>query len=156
MIYFVKPKLLFFTLCLFLSSFSFLSAQSNETIDTFLDQDKADKATSIWLVLFADGQLSEDAQPADALELFSDPRSRVSTHNPEESITFGEFAYIAMETLDLPGGMMYAMFPSPRYAAREFLHRGWIPGKPKTHSELTPWEVTTSLSEILAWKEAAK
>ncbi|MCK5735271.1 MAG: hypothetical protein KAH21_02290, partial [Spirochaetaceae bacterium] len=117
---------------------------------------KADTATTIWLVLFADGQLTGDAQPGDALQAFSDPRGRVSTQNPEEPITFGDYAYIAMETFNLPGGMMYAMFPSPRYAAREFLHRGWMPGKPKTQSELTPWEVTTSISEVLAWKEMRK
>jgi len=131
-----------------------LSAQSNETLDTFLDQSKADTATTIWLVLLADGRIPADAQPGDALAAFTDPRGKLTDLKAREPISFGEFAYIAMEILDLPGGMMYSMIPSPRYAAREFLYRGWIPGKPKTATELTPWEVTTSLSEILAWKEA--
>ena len=131
-----------------------LSAQSNETLDTYLDQAKADTATTIWLVLLAADQLPGNAQPSDAMAAYSDPRGKLTGLNAQDPIRFGEFAYIAMEALDLPGGMMYAMIPSPRYAAREFLYRGWIPGRPKTAAELTPWEVTTSLSEILSWKEA--
>ena len=148
-------KILIFLFIECLSLFS-LSAQSNEILDTFLDQPKADTATTVWLIMLAGNQLPSDATPAEAMAAFTDPRGRLKNLKPEDPVRFGNFAYIAMETLDLPGGMMYAMIPSPRYAAREFLYRDWIPGKPKTAAELTPWEVTTSLSEILAWKEGEK
>ncbi len=135
-----------------------LSAQSNDVLDTFLDQPEADLGTSIWLVLLSEGQIPADSDVNDALDYFSATKAagKFSDLSADRPIEFKDFAYIAMESMDLPGGMMYAIISSPRYAAREFLFRDWMPGRPKPGALLTPWEVTTSLSEIIAWKEARK
>lgn len=135
-----------------------LFAQSNEIIDTYLDQPQADLTTSIWLVLLSENLIPEDADTADAMAFFkaSEFSRKIPVDEPDRPIEFGEFAYIAMEAMDLPGGMMYAIFPTPRYASREFLYRRWMPGRPKQGAYLTPWEVTSSLSELIAWKEAQK
>ncbi len=151
-------SVLFITLLSLSGPLVLLSAQSNVVLDEFLNQQNADLETSLWLLYLSDKKIPSESLPDDALDLFiqAEYSKKIFNTDPQRPITFGEFAYIAMETLDLPGGMMYTMFPSPRYAAREFLYRGWIPGKPKTDSTLTPWEVTTSLSELLSWKESEK
>lgn len=151
-------SLLFISLLSLSGPLVILPAQSNEVLDKFLNQQNADLETSIWLLYLSDKKIPTESLPVEAFNLFiqSEYSKKISDTDPQRPISFGEFAFIAMETLDLPGGMMYAMFPSPRYAAREFLYRGWIPGKPKTNRTLTPWEVTTSLSEILSWKESEK
>jgi hypothetical protein len=150
-------KISFVLLLLFFSVIS-LSAQSNEVLDTFLDQTEADLGTSIWLVLLSEGQIPADSNISDALDYFSGTKAagKISDLSADRPIEFKEFAYVAMEIMDLPGGMMYAIVPSPRYAAREFQYRGWMPGRVKSGAVLSPWEVTTSLSEIIAWKEARK
>jgi len=136
----------------------FLGAQSNEVLDTFLDRPEADLATSVWLVLLAGEQIPPDADIVDAMDHFKETPTadKIADLAANRPIEYAEFAYIAMEVMDLPAGMMYAIFPSPRYAAREFQYRGWMPGRPKPGAPLTPWEVTTSLSEVITWKEASK
>ncbi len=103
-----------------------LSAQSNEVLDTFLDQSEADLGTSIWLVLLSEGQIPADSDISDALDYFSatEAAGKFLDLSADRPIEFKEFAYVAMEVMALPGGMMYAIIPSPRYAAREFQYRG--------------------------------
>jgi hypothetical protein len=151
-------KLKWFFCLLLILPIGVLTAQSNEVLDTFLDQSEADLGTSIWLVLLSEGQIPADSDVNDALDYFSGTKAagKITDLSADRPIEFKEFAYVAMEVMDLPGGMMYAIIPSPRYAAREFQYRGWMPGRPKSGAVLSPWEVTTSLSEIIAWKEARK
>lgn len=152
----MMSKTILISLVLSLIQIGSITAQSNDVIDTFLDQNKADLATSIWFVFMAENLIPDDADAADAMDYFLDTdfSEKISAIEPDRPIEFGEFAYIAMEAMDLPGGMMYAAFPSPRYASREFLYRNWMPGRPKQNSTLSPWEVTSSISELIAWKEA--
>ena len=137
-----------------------LSAQSNDILDDFLSRPEADLATTAWLVYLASGELPADATPDDALALLRSSRVAVKLADANMNIdgarsaTFGEFAYLAMETFDQRGGLFYTVFPGPRYAAREFSYRRWVPGRPMPDRPAIPWEVTTGISEILSWKEA--
>ena len=133
-----------------------LAAQSNDILDRFLDAEEASLAGTAWLVYLASGALEPDAEPADAIDRLSvSPRAaKFGTMEPGRPVTYGEFAYLAMEELELPGGLMYRLIPGPRYASRELTWRRWMPGEHKSGQTLTPWEVTTSLAEMLAWKEA--
>ncbi|MBI9097191.1 MAG: hypothetical protein JEY91_01875 [Spirochaetaceae bacterium] len=132
-----------------------LFSQSNEELDRFLNQPTADLASAVWLVYLSSGTLPYEATPEEAMDYLmeSDNRSRFAGKSGDTPITYREFALIAMDEHDLPGGLMYRIFRSPRYAAKEMTYRRWMPGKPKGGTELTPWDVTTSLSQILSWKE---
>ena len=132
-----------------------LWGQSNEVLDKFLSQDRADLETSLWLILLASENLPSDASPQDVYPVLSSYSStaHLDMSGLNNTVSFGEFAYAAMDIMNLPGGLLYTIFPSRRYAAKEFKFRGWIPGDPYPGEELTPWEVTTAISEILAWKE---
>jgi len=77
----------------------------------------------------------------------------ISGKNADSPISFKEFSIIAMTENELPGGLMYTILKNPRYASREMIHKKWMPGKPKPGTILTPWDVTTSISQILTWKE---
>ena len=154
-----KPLLFVAVLFLFFGADA-LSAQSNDILDGFLNQSEADLATTAWLVYLASGELDADATPADAMVLLKSSNAAEKladesmTVDGTRSVTFGEFAYLAMEAFDQKGGLFYAMFPGPRYAAREFAYRRWIPGRPMPDRPATPWEVSTGISEMIAWREA--
>jgi hypothetical protein len=133
-----------------------LFSQSNEELDRFLSQDKADLATSAWLIYLSAEILPYDATPADAMEylMASENGSIFQDENSEALISYSEFAYLIMSIHKLPGGLFYNIFHSPRYAAKEMSYRRWMPGDPKPGALLTPWDVTTSISQVLNWKEA--
>lgn len=149
----MKTKLL--TILLITIPIISLFAQSNEELDRFLSQQKADVSTSVWLLYLSSGVLSYEATPEEAMTylLNSDQGKYFTAKSAESPISFKEFAVIAMDENELPGGLMYKLFKSPRYAAKEMSFRRWMPGNPKPGSDLTPWDVTTSISQILAWKE---
>ena len=132
-----------------------LFAQSNEELDRFLSQQKADVSTSVWLVYLSTGTLPYEATPDDAMEhlMNSDQGKYFTDKDAESPISFKEFSLIAMNENELPGGVLYNIFKNPRYAAREMTYKKWMPGKPKPGTILTPWDITTSISQILTWKE---
>ncbi len=129
--------------------------QSNDELDRFFNQEKADLVTSAWLIYLSAGSLPNDADLQEAFDLLnnSEQAKRFTDKQENSFITFGEFACLLMDVHNLPGGLLYRIFKSPRYAAREMIHKRWIPGDPNPHTELTPWEVTTTISNILTWKE---
>jgi hypothetical protein len=48
---------------------------------------------------------------------------------PAGEATFGGLSFLVMKAFDLPGGIMYRVFPGPRYAYRELQYRGIIQGR---------------------------
>jgi hypothetical protein len=47
----------------------------------------------------------------------------------EGGITMGGFSLLLMRAFDIPGGLMYRLFPRGRYAFREMSGRGFIEGR---------------------------
>lgn len=150
----MKTKLI--TILLILTSIILLFSQSNEELDRFLSQQKADVSTSVWLIYLSTETLPYDATPEDAMNyLMSSEQGKYFIEKSAQSrISYKEFALIAMIENELPGGLMYKIFKNPRYAAREMFYKRWMPGDIKPDSEITPWDVTTAISQILTWKEA--
>ncbi len=152
-----KKSILLIAIIFFIPLMSAFS-QSNEELDRFLGQDKADLATTVWLVYLSAELLPQDATPQDAIDKLnnSEQGKRFKNLQSTRPIKYKEFAYLVMEAHKLPGGLFYSIFRAPRYAARELPYRRWMPGDPNPGSELTPWDVTTSISEILVWKESQR
>ncbi|MBB6479736.1 hypothetical protein [Spirochaeta isovalerica] len=132
-----------------------LTAQSNETLDNYLNREKADFATTILLIYQAAGVLGDEATGQIAMEYLGETPigKRYIEQDGDAPIEYRQYAHIVMDAMDLPGGLLYSITWLPRYAARELTYRRWMPGKPLPGAELTPWEVMTSLSQILAWTE---
>jgi hypothetical protein len=45
---------------------------------------------------------------------------------PEGEPTIGGLSFLVMRAFDLPGGLLYRLFPGPRYACRELAYRGLL------------------------------
>jgi len=128
-----------------------ISAQSNEVMDMFLSQNEADLGTSAYLVLAAMNVIDESSTVEETLSWMeqSGEYGKISNMDAGRSISYGEFSYIVMETLGQKGGLMYRIFPGPRYAAREVAYRKWIIGKSIPGRSLKPFEVINALITIL-------
>src|SRR6056297_2053103 len=97
-------------------SVSFLAAQSNELVDELLEQEVARYGHSVYMVLTAIGELPEDASPERATEVLQTRKWGFEASSPNRPITLGEYSYLLMKALDMEGGIMYSLFPGPRYA----------------------------------------
>jgi hypothetical protein len=121
-----------FCIGLFLVLFFFcpnsLFAQNAVDMDALLDTRELTYAQAAQFVLpaagVAAGRLSE-------IEAFRTVESRgwiPENAKAPESINAGSLSLLIMKSFDLKGGLMYTLFPSPRYAYRELQYRTFIQG----------------------------
>jgi len=47
---------------------------------------------------------------------------------PDEGITLGKLSFLIMRAFEIRGGLMYVIFPGPRYAFRTMVSRSFIQG----------------------------
>ena len=58
-----------------------------------------------------------------------------------------------MKAFNLGGGLMYTLFPGPRYAYRELTFLNLLSSKGGPYREVSGLEVVNTLSRVLNWKE---
>ena len=138
---------------LFFLSISHLCAQSNETLDRFLAQERAVFGYSAYMVLTAAGELPEEASPQEAAAAVSRIGWSDKVSASETPISLGEYSYLLMKAFDIRGGLMYTLFPGPRYAARELKYLQIIPGKPAPGRSISGTDAVQILGRVLEWKE---
>jgi hypothetical protein len=103
------------------------AAQSNETIDQILSQEEATVGSAAYVALTAGGLVSDDASPGDAVAAAVEKGWLAPEVSASDTAGFGQFAYLLMQAFEVKGGLMYRIFPGPRYATREFTYYGWSP-----------------------------
>ncbi|MEM5948741.1 hypothetical protein WKV44_09320 [Spirochaetia bacterium 38H-sp] len=136
---------------LFISSIAV--AQSNEVIDKILNQKAITCGYAAYLILNAGGIISEDTSPDSAWERWLNMGYVKSNKKAQDPISLGEFSFLITKTFDIPGGMMYSLFPSPRYAARELAYLGYIAENPGPYRNLSGKEAISILGRILRGQE---
>jgi hypothetical protein len=75
-----------------------------------------------------------------------------ASRGAQDPVTLGEISFLIMKTLGLPGGLMYMIFPGPRYAARELAYLGFIPGNTHPSRAISGQEVMHILGQALEKK----
>ncbi|MDR1932650.1 MAG: hypothetical protein LBQ57_07515 [Spirochaetales bacterium] len=118
-----------FMLAVFCTSIGLLHAQTAEQMDAILDTSEVTYAMAAFVVLPAAGLLSEDSTP-DAAFTEALARSYLPA-NAEAAgiIRLGELSFLIMRAFDMKSGLLYALFPGPRYAYREMAYRKLIQGR---------------------------
>lgn len=69
----------------------------------------------------------------------------------DEEITTAQFAFLLAEALPIPGGLMYRIFPSPRYALRDLRFYDILPAELAAQEELDGRTALGLLSRARAW-----
>jgi hypothetical protein len=120
----------FFTLLLLLATLSPLPAQDAATaslageMDAVLNSNAVTWAEAARFVMPAAGMQAEDVASA-----FEAARARgwlPKNAAPDTLANFGGLSFLMMKAFDIPGGLMYRLFPGPHYAYRELVYRGVI------------------------------
>ena len=131
-------------------------AQSNERVDALLAQQQTKVDIAAYIVLAAGGQVAEDAAPADAYALAQQNKWIPASLGEVDPIRLDVFCDLVMRSLGLKGGLMYSLFPGPRYAYREFVAKGIVDGNGGPLRLLPGDEALTILRQAMDLKGGAK
>jgi hypothetical protein len=103
------------------------AAQSNDTIDAVLAEETASLGSAAYVALVAGDLVDDDSTPQKAVEVAVAAGWLDADADPSAPAGFGQFAYLLMQVFEVNGGLLYRIFPGPRYATREFTYQGWSP-----------------------------
>ena len=123
----IIPRFSSAVLLIFLMLPGFLPAQTAAELEAVLQTPALSCAQAAWFVLSAS---AENDAPAAAEAAFTQAASQgwLKNAQADDPITLGKLSFLIMRAFDLKGGMMYALFPSPRYAYRSMISRSFIQG----------------------------
>lgn len=152
-------------------------AQSNEVIDAILAEDAITYGNAAYLFLTAGGVLNDEATVDEAYEyLERGPENRSGANYSiggasfttarvpqtplkkpaDAAVTLGEFSLLTMETFNIPGGLMYTIFSSPRYAARELAFRDIVQGDAYPRMDVSGERALRIIGRVLALQESGR
>jgi hypothetical protein len=121
------PRRFLLVLVLLLSICVGIAAQSNDTIDTILGEETATVGSVAYVALSAGDLISDETSFRDAVQQAVTAGWLADTAGASDPAGFGQLAHLLMQIFEVRGGIMYRLFPGPRYATREFTYQGWSP-----------------------------
>ncbi len=130
-----------------------LAAQSNLFLDELLSAEEAPFGSAVYLALAAASIIPEEATIEMAVGTLAKRNWGMRLKAPTEPIRFGEYAFLLMKSFDIPGGLMYRLFPGPRYAARELVYLDLVAESSDPSRILSGEDVVRILSSVLDWSE---
>ena len=117
----------FLVLCAIAGTYGF--AQTNEFIDGLLAEKETTYGQVSYLVLVASENLNEDSDTARAFAQLRALGWAPWGAQADKKVDLASYASILMRAFGLRGGIMYSLFPGPRYAYREMVARQVIQGR---------------------------
>ena len=152
-----KNKVFFIlTAILFMITFSNLSAQSNEVVDNLLLAKEAGFGETAYMIAVGSGLADESISTAEAVSIISEKKWNRQNKTAGDKITLGETSFLIMKALEMKGGIMYSLMPSPRYAVRELNYLGLLNTEPHPNRSVSGKDVLDILAEAIALKEENK
>jgi hypothetical protein len=141
--------------CLFVffvvnSSF-FLPAQTAAELERILDLPSVSYGDAAWLILSSAGALPPETSTGGAYDFASDNKWLPQKAAPEEAITLGGVSLLIMQSLNLKGGLMFSLFPNPRYSYRELVYRQVIQGHAYSTQKVSGERLLRILSRALEY-----
>ncbi len=106
-----------------------LFGQTAERLDEILAQDELTVGSAAYIAAASGGLIGEGDGPEDALAALADLGFPSDSVSAEETVRLNQYAYMLMLAHDRRGGLMYTLFPGPRYAFRELRFERVIEGR---------------------------
>jgi hypothetical protein len=141
--------MILFPMTVFFGTMTNVSAQSNEILDALLEENPASYGKTAYLVLSAADIVPETGDAARAVSEVNDRGWNRFGKGANDPVKLGEFAYMTMQAFGIKGGLMYTLFPSPRYAAREFGFKGYVKDRPGPYRYISGKETVLVLGRVM-------
>ena len=126
-----------------------VSGQSNEALDLLLEEQKATLGNTAYLIMVAADIAPENWTVEQSVNELASRGWGFEDSQAEELVNLGSLAFIIMKSFEMKGGIMYAIFPGPRYAAKEFAYRRLVPGNTSPYRILSGLDVVNILGRAL-------
>jgi hypothetical protein len=134
---------------LFIASTQTAVAQTAAELERILALPAVSYGDAAWLVLGTAG--TPEDFPGDAYRFAEDKGWLPKKAVVEETITLGSLSFLIMRAFNLKGGLMYALFPGPRYACREMQALGFLRGRVYPSNTVSGAEFLQILGEALSY-----
>jgi hypothetical protein len=146
----VKKQAICFFIILIVSG-GVVFPQSNSFIDSVLEKKEAACGEAFFMALSSAGLVNAEGSVDEAMKYIETNKWGLPG-DPEAPVTLGELCYALMRAHQLKGGLMYELFPGPRYAAREFEYLGWVRRSPVPSRRVSGEEVLQIIGQVLEFK----
>ncbi len=123
--------------------------QFSSALDDILEQSELQCGQAAYLALNAAGAAGETIEPQAAWAQIQEYDWFSSDKQATDSVSLGEYSLMLMQLFEIPGGIMYSLFPSARYASRELGFLGIIPQNAGAYRTLDGSEAVSILGQVL-------
>jgi hypothetical protein len=144
----MKKNFLVLSALFFLSAS--LSAQTAAELERVLALPAVSYGDAARFVLGAAG-LGADDSPEAAYRLAADRGWLPKKAEAEAPLSLGGLSFLVMGAFDMRGGLMYTLFPGPRYAYRELVYRRLIQGRAYSTGQVSGERFFRILSRVLEY-----
>lgn len=127
-----------------------LAAQSNQVLDQLLDEQKASFGKVVYMTLAAAKLVPDTATIDQAMDALQAQGWKVKALPADAPIPLGDYSYLLMKAFKVSGGILYSLFPGPRYACRELGYMKVIPSDPRPLRNLSGEEAVRILGNLMA------
>ncbi len=134
---------------LFLLAILPLFSQSNELLDRLLDQPRAHFGDVVYMTMAAAKLVPESAAPQDAVDALHQQNWKITALPLDAPVPLGTYSFLLMKAFKLKGGILYSLFPGPRYACRELAYLKIIPTDVLTNRSVSGEEAVRMLGKVM-------
>lgn len=131
-------------------------ADDQRILDEVLAQKDLDFAHAAWLAGRASGLFDETVDPAAAAVQAQSLGWRKAGSGPAAAVTLADYSQILVRAFPLPTGLLYSLFPGPRYAYRDLVFLKVIPGTVDSGSTVSGEAALRYLQAAQDWLEARR
>ncbi|MFW5747458.1 MAG: hypothetical protein ACOCYA_04845 [Spirochaetota bacterium] len=137
----------------FLLTGGVIFGQSNEILDTVLEQDSLVTEYGAYLVFTASEMLPETVSVDEAADFLGivEEEWKLKDYSSESPITLGQYAYLITRAFEIKEGLFYRLFPGSRYAVRDLAFLGIVREHPNAGRTLSGEEAVRILGNTLEW-----
>ena len=124
--------------------------QAAEKVDKILETEKATFGQAAYLIQTALNDGSDGLDFETAFDRFKSENKNLirDSISAEDVIPVKTYAFLLMKAFDIKGGMMYRIYPCPRYAYRDLHYLAVIQDKNNPDALMTGAEMLQILSRI--------
>jgi hypothetical protein len=145
----VNARAVIFALGTLAFSAQALHAQYGQVMDRLAGQEEAGVAASIRFLAVAAGSLAPEIGEEEARAAVRTLGVVLPDPPADRPISYGEFAFLAVQFFDIPGGFFYGLFPGPMTAFRDLQARGLIPADARAGDRLSGAKALMLMDAIL-------
>ncbi len=138
----------------FLASVFTASADFNTTMDVILDEKAISYGSASYALLTGTAVIPDNSTIRDAADKMTEmfPETAMEWNTP---LSLGDLSFMIMNAYDMKGGLMYRIFPGPRYAVRELRYRKILQGKAYSTMSVSGERAVRILGRVLEMEENA-